>query len=366
MEHITKSLLTLALCLIACAGLAETTFKVQSSADGSHQIVLNSDEVSDVNAAQVLIAERASELCGDQFVVLGEYEFSKTEALNAEDDQEPVTFELDQELTCEDEPVEQPIAQNNANSVFVPDNQLKQQAQNAFDTYKGLLNKKKYKTAYDMLTAGNQKISPYKRWKKDKQAFRKSAGGAGEFVDSKLTWYKDPPDAAGPGIYVAFDFNCVFPKLERCSGVLIFHQSESGEFKVIREETNMMDKKTAESMGEVNFSVKPHKTADISIQQWKNYYQLATIKYSDTVYSAEDRCTTQVSAKDINANIYFTQPCHSAHPAWVTIYVHNDGTSLSLGQIGYFAGSEAAFAEMFRAYGALREEMIEEMKQGGK
>ncbi|MCX7554852.1 hypothetical protein OS175_13310 [Marinicella sp. S1101] len=363
MDYFIKSILTLASCLTAFTSFAGTTFTVESNTDGSHRIVLSSDEVSDVKAAQALISERANEVCGDQFVVLGRYEFSKKESLNAPDNQEAVTFELDQELTCEDEPIEQSRTEKNSDVVFVADDQLKQQAMSAFDTYKGLLNKKKYKTAYEMLTAVNQNISPYKRWKKDKQAFRKSVGGAGEFVDLKLTWYKDPPNAAGPGIYVAFDYGCVYPNLELCSGVLIFHQDESGEFKVIREETNMMDKEAAASMSEVNFSVRPHQTAGISSEQWANYYQLATIKYSGAVYSYEDKCTTQVAAKDINANIYFTQPCHSAHPAWVTIYVIEENQHLRLGQIGYFAGSESAFAEMYKAYGVLREQMIEDMRQ---
>ena len=164
--------------------------------------------------------------------------------------------------------------------------------------------------------------------------------------------------------HVALDFKCVHPNLARCTGVLIFHQAESGEFKVIREENNFIDKKTAESMSEVDFSVKPHRTADISVQQWQYYYQIATIKYSNSVYSYEDKCTTQIGAEDIKANIYFTHPCHSAHPAWVTIYLVEENQNLSLGQIGYFAGNEAAFAQMFKSYALLREKMIQETKFG--
>ena len=181
MDYFIKSILTIALLLTAYASLAGTTITVESNTDGSHRIVLSSDEVSDVNAAQALISNRAHELCGDQFVVLGRYKFSKTEALNVEDDQEPVTFELDQELNCEDEPAEQSIAQNNAEAGLVPDDQLKQQAMSAFDTYKGLLNKKKHKRAYAMLIAGNQNISTYKCWKKDKKLCRETAVWAGEF-----------------------------------------------------------------------------------------------------------------------------------------------------------------------------------------
>ena len=59
----------------------------------------------------------------------------------------------------------------------------------------------------------------------------------------------------------------------------------------------------------------------------------------------------------------FTQPGHPAHPAWITrkLVSEQDGR-LNMIQIGYFAGREPPFAELFRQYQVLTQTTIEALK----
>ena len=59
----------------------------------------------------------------------------------------------------------------------------------------------------------------------------------------------------------------------------------------------------------------------------------------------------------------FTQPGHAAHPAWIARKPVQTGEDIVIEQIGYFAGSEAPFAALFRQYQALNENIREELKQ---
>lgn len=366
MELNIQKLMTLLLLFNVAYAHSETSIKAETLSENAYKLTLKSNEINDISAAQAGLAGQAAGLCGNLYVVLGRYTFNKSETLGQDKDQTQDTFELIQELSCEAEP-QAPYSSNsedNTRTVFEPGQLTVEQAQGVFDEYMHLLNKKKYKAAYQLLDEGLQQLSPYKGWRKNKKAFRKESGGRGSYENIKLTWYDNPPNSAEPGIYVAFDFSCVFPKLEYCSGVLIMHQTPSGEFKIIREESNLMDKKTAASIDEMTLSIKPHRTADISIQQWQEYRQLALLKYTDTTYDFKEQCLNQVIAKDIRAWLYFTQDCHPSHPAWVTIYLLENGGHLNLGQIGYFAGDEPAFAQFFKEMGTVRQRMIDGMKSG--
>ena len=59
----------------------------------------------------------------------------------------------------------------------------------------------------------------------------------------------------------------------------------------------------------------------------------------------------------------FTQPGHPAHPTWVTRRIVKVGEQLNVDQVGYFAGQEAPFAQLFKQYQQLNQRMIEEMKR---
>jgi hypothetical protein len=66
----------------------------------------------------------------------------------------------------------------------------------------------------------------------------------------KITWYKDPPPAPEPGIYAAIDFSGQFENDPIYCGYLAWHRGADGNYRIIREEENFIDKGTIAKMAQ--------------------------------------------------------------------------------------------------------------------
>jgi hypothetical protein len=106
---------------------------------------------------------------------------------------------------------------------------------------------------------------------------------------------------------------------------------------------------------------KPFPREQVTEAQWTSYH--------DEVKKAFGASAQEV--KEINLVTYggegmsfaFTRPAHPAHPAWITRRISQRDGQLYVDQIGYFAGREEPFAELFRRYQALNQRMIEQLKR---
>lgn len=123
-------------------------------------------------------------------------------------------------------------------------------ADSAFRKFMALINDGEFKQAYDLQTQSMRELVTFEKWRGYQQEFEEAAGGKQELFDLKATWYKDPPDAHGPGIYVAFDYSCRYEKIDICSGLVILHSLSGVDFSVMRMERNYIDKKTEEKLRE--------------------------------------------------------------------------------------------------------------------
>ena len=108
---------------------------------------------------------------------------------------------------------------------------------------------------------------------------------------------------------------------------------------------------------------KPYPTAHITEAQWQSYFDEVRTNYGATVQDIDDQ-KLLVYTDTATTTIYgFTKPGHPAHPAWITRKPEQRGDSVYIGQIGYFAGAEPPFAELFREYLALNEKMKEDIER---
>ena len=57
----------------------------------------------------------------------------------------------------------------------------------------------------------------------------------------------------------------------------------------------------------------------------------------------------------------FTTKNNPAHPAWLTRQMVEENGEVRVRQIGYFAGSEAAFAKLFRAFQERNAKLMEDV-----
>jgi len=57
----------------------------------------------------------------------------------------------------------------------------------------------------------------------------------------------------------------------------------------------------------------------------------------------------------------FTTRDNPAHPAWITRQMVEEGGQVQVRQVGYYAGSEAAFAKLFRAFQERNAKLLEDV-----
>lgn len=130
-------------------------------------------------------------------------------------------------------------------SRWAPSEQQKMQAQTTFSKFFEATDNKRYREAYQLFTSGMKALMSFDQFVSHEQKFRSASGGNPVRSDIRATWYKDPPRAAAPGVYAAFDIRCRFENIEQCTETLILHQQENGEFLVMRHERNYVDKDAA-------------------------------------------------------------------------------------------------------------------------
>ncbi len=78
--------------------------------------------------------------------------------------------------------------------------------------------------------------------------FNREAGAVQQRTITKISWYRDPPDAPAPGLYAAADFISRFPNLYLHCGYLMWHQEPGGAWKLAREEQSFLDTSMAGDM----------------------------------------------------------------------------------------------------------------------
>jgi hypothetical protein len=65
----------------------------------------------------------------------------------------------------------------------------------------------------------------------------------------KITWYLNPPDSQGPGLYAAYDLRCRYTSLFYCGEVVILFSPKEGDpFVVMRHEHDVVTRESAEGL----------------------------------------------------------------------------------------------------------------------
>jgi hypothetical protein len=99
-----------------------------------------------------------------------------------------------------------------------------------------------------MFTPGMKNMMSFDRFVALEQRFKEQSGGGPSRPETRATWYKDPPQGAAPGVYAAFNIRCSFQKINMCEEVVILHEQSNGEFLVMRQERNFVDKENEQRL----------------------------------------------------------------------------------------------------------------------
>jgi hypothetical protein len=113
--------------------------------------------------------------------------------------------------------------------------------------------------------------------------------------------------------------------------------------------------------GAVEF--KPYPTARVTVAQWQGYFDAVKAEHGASAQEFQAQRLVVFQDGATVTSYAFTLPGHAAHPAWVARRITGFGGEPKLDTIGYFAGEEAPFAELFRQYQALNQRMIEDIKR---
>ena len=105
----------------------------------------------------------------------------------------------------------------------------------------------------------------------------------------------------------------------------------------------------------------PYPAPQITVEQWASYAELVRQNYGSTaeVLRGED----VIVFSDMRTRTFwvFTTKEHPAHPAWIVRQMFEEGGQVNVRQIGYFAGSEPAFAKLFRFYQERNAQLMEDV-----
>lgn len=106
----------------------------------------------------------------------------------------------------------------------------------------------------------------------------------------------------------------------------------------------------------------PYPDAAITAEQWQAYFDTVWLEFADTMQELPDVNLVVFQDESTSTWYAFTTGDNPAHPAWVTRRVVERDGELAMEQIGYFAGDEAPFADLFDAYSDITDEMREQFE----
>lgn len=102
---------------------------------------------------------------------------------------------------------------------------------------------------------------------------------------------------------------------------------------------------------------KPYPAPKITETQWGAYYDEVRQAHGHTEKRADAQRLVTYTDPESRMSFAFTLPGHPAHPAWITRQLVEYKDGIYMDQIGYFAGQEKPFAELFDQYRRLNEKL---------
>ena len=107
----------------------------------------------------------------------------------------------------------------------------------------------------------------------------------------------------------------------------------------------------------------PYPTPKITAEQYAQYAEEVRQKYASTADFLKGQHLIGFTDERTRTFYIFTTKDHPAHPAWITRQIVEEDGQVKVRQIGYFAGSEAEFAKLFREYQGRNQQLMEEVQR---
>ena len=217
--------------------------------------------------------------------------------------------------------------------------------QHLTDTYLKLLDDRHYAAAYAMQSESLRALAPFPEWFAFIERSRQELGTRLERTQTRTSWYLDPPDSPGPGLYVAVDFQSRYANARQHSEYLVWLRTKKADtFMLTRHETTIfMDSAVAQAGTHASSDKQsvqtpepqppplPEAKGDVIGFPTVEAARIALSGRQDAkVRTMEDGWLVieDMSDKSVWS---FTPTGHPAHPAVVKRYVYEQDGSVMLG-----------------------------------
>jgi len=103
--------------------------------------------------------------------------------------------------------------------------------------------------AWGLMSPQTQSMLPLVKWRDDRTAFLQTAGEALAHDIDKVTWYRNPPSAVQPGLYVTFKLRCQYALLQMCAeAVVLYSEKEGSPFTVLRHDRYSIERAAVQKL----------------------------------------------------------------------------------------------------------------------
>jgi hypothetical protein len=248
----TAILLVLALATMqdaAPAATSDSDITIKDIGNNQCELTLHTSTTVNIFEAQRELAPTAKRLCGDKEVNFGHYAFDINQPLSGSSSK-TASLTLTQTVRCGSETPPTIAQTTSAPDGWKPSASDQSEVESQTYRYYSFKDAGDYAAAYAMFDTGMKESAHFDTWSANARSQNTKAGHVLNRRVLKITWYKDPPSAPEPGIYAAADFSGQFENDPVYCGYLAWHRGADGNYRIIREEENFIDKGTIAKMAQ--------------------------------------------------------------------------------------------------------------------
>ena len=111
-----------------------------------------------------------------------------------------------------------------------------------------------FKSAFELFSTSTKSSIDFKQWKYKLLVFNATAGANLESTFTRISWYENSPEESLKGIFATVDYSSVFTNVNIACGTVMLHKKEDGNFEIISEQENFIDKSSQEQLSETEIT----------------------------------------------------------------------------------------------------------------
>jgi hypothetical protein len=105
-----------------------------------------------------------------------------------------------------------------------------------------------FDAAFSAMAENTKSAIDFKKWKYNIVLFNATAGAKIDRTFNRISWYENPAKDPASGIFSIVNYSSVFTNVDIQCGILIWHKKIDGNFELIREQENYIDKASQEKL----------------------------------------------------------------------------------------------------------------------